>query len=921
MADIMYVDYEGAAGTGDGSSFANSAGSVAALTKNGGNYGNSYLYATGQPWGSSQPNDSYEIRIKTSPLPTQLSTGCKIVKRAADSKSGYDSRSMGTITYSTTAGATNINWSNHQCVTGDYVTIVNNTHYHTSNDFDNRMGINGRWKVTRVDDNNFTLDVYTAPNATSAGGSNGNWWISSGAVIELPSSGADKWKAIACTDAKRSKWTASSNVTTYDPYWSASTWSETYNVSSMMSDRIEINSSFTTGKVAYYELPATLDLSAFQQVSWNIIATQGRKKLRSNGDHGISFRLCSDTTGDTTVDTIPWVGEHLANTGYWQAMVRDKGSALGSSIRSIAIYLDERVDSYTGSYNFWIHNVCACKAPSAADSVTHRSLLGKNTSAMQSWYRLIELGSAGNDKTIALASCNYQRRRTIYSYYNSGDAVWWDEGGTNVTIWKREPVLAPPRNSSTQEDSSGDLSGGHEFEFSRINGPQGSSFALVSGGWNATDMSSQVNDGTGNPYTCIDWVNNLGGWRSSSGGGPHRIKDLYFVSAYYGPYLTSTGGMFDNTGHHQCYGNSGIKCSWNDHGGLGMRQYSHNYNNQIIHHELDPTAWNRTNNAPSGPVWYIRNASCLPYTNGSFGIGNSWVDNSGNAVVWSYINVEHSRGCSLGGGEGAGVTELRAGYPFTNHNSYAISASRPLTIGTFVVHSQNGLTCSHGSYGLPITIGSYTHDALDADNGQIADYTWSNGYSQYSIQLNSNSGDVIINDGEIDKRAYVNAGHLKLNGVVNNDSQAHYIQNGEISIKNANDVAGANTYYGQGFTIEPETTTRNTNSGFAWKFTSTNSTKTGRYEVAKFAVAAGGTVAVKVHMYKQGATGGIKIVQNSDIGMSADVITENTTDSSTTWIEKTAYVQPSSAGIITVELTIRGGSGNTIFDDMSITQS
>ena len=80
MADIMYVDYEGAAGTGDGSSFANRAGSVAALTKNGGNYGNSYLYATGQPWGSSQPNDSYEIRIKTSPLPTQLSTGCKIVK-------------------------------------------------------------------------------------------------------------------------------------------------------------------------------------------------------------------------------------------------------------------------------------------------------------------------------------------------------------------------------------------------------------------------------------------------------------------------------------------------------------------------------------------------------------------------------------------------------------------------------------------------------------------------------------------------------------------------------------------------------------------------------------------------------------------------------------------------------------------------
>tara|TARA_R100000773_G_scaffold42029_1_gene38957 strand:- start:1987 stop:4740 length:2754 start_codon:yes stop_codon:yes gene_type:complete len=917
MADIMYVDYEGAAGTGDGSSFANRASSVAALTKNGGNYGNSYLYATGQPWGNSQPNDSYEIRIKASPAPTQLSTGCKIVKRAADSKNGYNSRNMGTVTYSTTTGATSMNWSSHKVVTGDWITIVNNTQYHTSNDFANRMGLNGRWKVTRVDDNNFTIDGYTAPSASVAGGNTGNWWVSSGAVVELPSSGADKWKPIACTDAKRAKWVASSNVTTYDPYWSVSTWSETYNVSSMMSDRIEISGSFTTGKVAYYELPATLDLSAFQQVSWNIIATQGKKKLRSNGDHGISFRLCSDTTGDTTVDTIPWEGEHLANTGYWQAMVRNKGSALGNSIRSIAIYLDERVDNYTGSYNFWIHNVCACKAPSAADSVTHRSLLGKNTPAMQSWYRIVELG---NHKEICFGSCNFQRRRSIYSYYNSGDVVWWDEGGTNVTIWKREPVLAPPRNSSTQEDSSGDLGGAHEFEFSRISGPSGSAFAIVSGGWNPTDMSSQVNDGTGNPYTCIDWVNNLGGWRSSSGGGPHRIKDLYFVSAYYGPYLTSTKGMLDNTGHHQCYGQNGIKCSWNEHSGIGMRQYSHNQNSQVIHHSLDPTAWNRTYNAPSSPVWYIRNASCMPYNNSTLGLGNSWTNNSGDAVVWTYINVENCKGVSLGGGPGAGITTIRAGYPFTSMNDYGMYCNYSLNIGTAVVHSMNGIYTNQGTYG-PITIDHFTHDALDGDNGENSQYQWSSSYSQYAIEMGSNSNDLIINDGEIDKRARVYKGHLKLTGVVNNDSQSHDNYGGEISVKNHNDVLGANTFYGDGYTIEPETTTRNTNSGFAWKFTSTNSNKTGSYEIAKFAVASGGTVAVKVHMYKAGGTGGIKIIKNTDIGMTADVITENTTDGSNTWIEKTAYIQPNAAGIITVALTIRGGSGSTIFDDMSITQS
>ena len=74
-------------------------------------------------------------------------------------------------------------------------------------------------------------------------------------------------------------------------------------------------------------------------------------------------------------------------------------------------------------------------------------------------------------------------------------------------------------------------------------------------------------------------------------------------------------------------------------------------------------------------------------------------------------------------------------------------------------------------------------------------------------------------------------------------------------------------------------------------------------------------------MYKGGAVGGIKIVSNPDIGMTSDVVTENSADASNQWIEKTAYIQPNAAGIITVQLTIRGGSGYTVFDDMSITQS
>ena len=654
MAQIIYVDYEGSAGTGDGSSFANRAHGLAGLT----NYGQHNVWHSGAPWGQSQPSDGYEIRIKSSPLPTQLSTGCKVVKRAADAKSGYDRRSTGTITYSTTTGATSINYQNHDFVTGDWVILCNNTQYHTSNDFANRMGINGRWKVTVTDADNFKLDDYTAPNATVAGGSRGNFWNCSGGVVELPSSGADKWKPVACTASKRVKWVASSNVTTYDPYYDVSTWSETWNLNSMMSDNIEISSSFTTGKVAYYTLPATLDLSGFQQLSWMVATNQGERQLRSNGDHGLSFRLCSDTTGDTTVDTIPWVGEHLNNSNYWHAMVRDKGSNFGSSIRSIALYLDERVDSYTGNYYLHLHNIVACKASSAADSVTHKSLIGKNTTAMKSWYRISELG---NHKEIGLAHVMFHRRRPAHSYYSSGDAVWWDASDSNVTMWKREPHMAIPFNTTTEQGKSG----GYQLDFSRINGPSYNGFVLISGGWNPTDMSSQVTDGSGEAYTCIDWVGQNGGWTSSSGGGPHRIKDLFFLSAYYGPYLTSTDGILENTGHHQCYGGNGIKCSWNAHGGIGMRQYSHNYNTQIVHHSFEPSAWNRNYFAPSGPVWYLKQGSCVPYNqnNGQLSMGNQWKDSNDDGVTFDYINVEHATGVTLGGSEGSRINTLVGGYP------------------------------------------------------------------------------------------------------------------------------------------------------------------------------------------------------------------------------------------------------------------
>lgn len=153
-------------------------------------------------------------------------------------------------------------------------------------------------------------------------------------------------------------WTASTNVTSTAD---TSTFKE-----GTKSAKHVIAAAFTTGKAAYFAT-GTLDLSAYQQVSFMIYSNLA---VAANS---YSLRLCSDTTGDTTVNTIPITVALPNSFGYWLPMTVDLGAALGSSIQSIALYCD--LDP--GTAILWLDNIIACKASSSADSLTLRSLLGK----------------------------------------------------------------------------------------------------------------------------------------------------------------------------------------------------------------------------------------------------------------------------------------------------------------------------------------------------------------------------------------------------------------------------------------------------------------------------------------------------------------------------------------------------------------
>lgn len=127
------------------------------------------------------------------------------------------------------------------------------------------------------------------------------------------------------------------------------------------------NAGFTsTGQTKTFAKPAAplTNLSAYQQVSF---MARSSAALASGV---LKLQLCSDTAGATPVHevTIPALA-----AGEWTPVVFDNAAALGTSINSVALY----ANSDPGAITVNIDNIIACNASSSADSLTHRSLIGK----------------------------------------------------------------------------------------------------------------------------------------------------------------------------------------------------------------------------------------------------------------------------------------------------------------------------------------------------------------------------------------------------------------------------------------------------------------------------------------------------------------------------------------------------------------
>lgn len=155
-----------------------------------------------------------------------------------------------------------------------------------------------------------------------------------------------------------SAWTGVTNVTV--------TQSTTAKVGTY-SASVAIATGFTTGKAAFFDLGSDQDYSSKQILTFWYQQVSGTASSATN----LQIRLCSDASGVTAVNTLSvpalpvGVGSTQGRQNEWIPVAIDFGSALSSTVRSIAVY----VNADQGAQTFLFDDFKVCNAPNLVKTI------------------------------------------------------------------------------------------------------------------------------------------------------------------------------------------------------------------------------------------------------------------------------------------------------------------------------------------------------------------------------------------------------------------------------------------------------------------------------------------------------------------------------------------------------------------------
>lgn len=393
--------------------------------------------------------------------------------------------------------------------------------------------LNFRWKITVVDADNFTLDDAVWQSTSDTNGTvtfnGGSSWADAWKTI---SSGSTSARVLTGDEVRIAKtpdpisvgsavWTKLSSEIIFssprvktlcncESLWTPSTYvtaslNTYYRKMGTASNYINISSTFTTGKVAYYPFASSLDLSAFQELTFWL-----RPSALIN-NNVLKVCLCSDVLGDTIVDE--FVIGPQQGTNYFRPVTLPKsgGGNLGSTVNSIAIY----AISDPGSLTMYIDNFSASKT----GDLNLTTLIGTNSLASGGASGFYAIQSINDDVVVLDNTTNTYITSAVLSRN-----LWAGDTGTYETFIRNA-------FATTQQSSS-------SYSYNIFN-PQGSMIDYIQfrGGYN---INTEEQDG----QTIFDGTNGTGYCFYMSSKSYLKLERLSCVR-----YST---GWYINASHHIC---------------------------------------------------------------------------------------------------------------------------------------------------------------------------------------------------------------------------------------------------------------------------------------------------------------------------------------------------------------------------------
>jgi hypothetical protein len=567
-------------------------------------------------------------------------------------------------------------------------------------------------------------------------------------------------------------------------------------------------------------------------------------------------------------------------------IVVDLGTNLNSAIKSVAIYTDT-----TGTArSYYIHNIIACKASSSADSLTHNSLVGLNTTADPVWYSI----GAIWDNIILLRT--WSGKQGPYGYYGAITG-YFSAANNSATIYKREPIFTPNPQANYWLMMDGLQESGTS-----------SDWITVSGGWDETAMSTK------NGKTFCRSNGNSRGIDIASFS-YQDISNLYFNGFYTGFNMGSSDNALSQCG---CSDMSNYCVDWSSSSAniykLGFDYAFGAHNNTI---ELSNSIQHSSANVSDFYFkWMSGNFSKNAFR--AYDLPNWHFD---------YINCQghNQRGIYMHNSDNFKINTLLSGYSF---NSTAVqTGSITCEVGNLTITD----TSMGFSAGGTTTITNYNQYATKNIPGNTTSgrrfgvALGSNG----CMQNNSGSSTTILG-GTIQRKFYIYGGTIKTKNLVIEDTTDAYFTStdGRLLMKDYDGTSGEYKNIFPTGEINPETTIRHTASGFAWKFIHSSATSTVNYQIGSVIVNSGSLVTIGVWVYVTNVsnkTAKLKLKMNTEVGMTADVVADSSSGvSNNTWTKLEATFTPNAAGVVNIDLESVSTSSTTdytYFDDMEVAQA